>query len=162
MPDFWHIILFPEPAFLLASTKKRSSGIIHFPETQILGSGFRAHACQLWRPKAKVRIISMGQFKLGKTETLFLKEQQHEILKPVAIEKKIVTCFAYWIKKRHGMIYNFATGPTDFSFGVVCSLCWRSFSHFIFNFSISRAKMLNRSAAICFLPFNKAANLIKF
>ena len=27
-----------------------------FSETQILGSAFRAHACQSWRPKAKVQI----------------------------------------------------------------------------------------------------------
>ena len=32
-------ILLPEPAFLVASARKWSSGIIHFPETQILGGG---------------------------------------------------------------------------------------------------------------------------
>ena len=61
------------------------SGIIYFPETQILGSGFRASACQSWQPKAKVRgnLIFIKEF--GKTETFFLNKQQYKILNAVII-----------------------------------------------------------------------------
>ena len=83
-------ISFPEPAFFLANAKKRSSGIIYFPESQILGSGFRAHACQSWRPNAPGEIQLPFKRKLGKTQTFFLKEQQYEYLKEVGIEKKNV------------------------------------------------------------------------
>ena len=64
-------------------------------ETEPWDNPFRAYECQSWRPKAHLQIIFHGtiQFslrKLGKAERFFLKEQQYEILKAVAIEKKDV------------------------------------------------------------------------
>ena len=85
---------FPRACVPSCQCQKRRSGIIHFPETQILGSGFRAHVCQSWRLKPKVSAdhfhgaMQFSLRKLVKTETFFLKEQQNKLLKAVAIEKK--------------------------------------------------------------------------